>query len=86
MISKKPLKKASNEASFPPSSRLIMLVEKAVKKSSEKSDSSMATSQTVHLPQLPFVKVAPIGEVRMRTIFQKAHFKSCLNIINQGKN
>lgn len=74
VISNKPLKKASNDASFPLSSRLIILVKKAIKNSSEKFDRSMATTQTVHLQQFPFVKVAPIDKVRMRTIFQKAHF------------
>lgn len=74
MISYKPFKKASNDASLPLSSRLIILVKKAVKKSSEKFDRPTATTQTVHLQQFPFVKVAPIDKVRMRTIFQKAHF------------
>lgn len=34
----------------------------------------MATTEPVHLQQLPFVKVAPIDKVRMRTGFQEAPF------------
>lgn len=51
-----------------------MLVKKALIKGSEEFDKLMATTQTAHLQQFSFVKVAPIDKVRMRTAFQKAHF------------
>lgn len=76
---------ASNDASLPLSSMLIILVKKAAKISSEEFDRSVATTQTVHLQHFPFVKVAPIDNVTMRTVFQKARVFITLTI-NQEKN